>query len=69
MKIRKRKDREAKVDKFQQQLNSPTDEENVKQLEKDYLVKVREKNKKTLIKLGFLERERIAQHIWDLYNQ
>ena len=69
MKIRKRKNKETKVDKFQQQLNTPSNEENIKQLEDGYLSKVKEKNKKTLIKLDYLERERIARHIKDLYLQ
>ncbi len=73
MKIRRRRNKELKIDKFQQQLNVPTDEENRRELEetseKEYLAKVREKNKKTLISINFLERERIARHIKDLYLQ
>ena len=73
MKIRRSKNKQLKIDKFQQQLSAPTNEENKRELEetseKEYLAKVREKNKKTLIRLDFLERERIARHIKDLYNQ
>jgi len=36
--------------------------------EDDFLKKVKAKNKKSLIKLDFLERERIARHLRDLYN-
>jgi len=49
----------------------PTNEENIKELEeineKEYLDKVRKKNKKYLIKMDYLERERIARYIKDLY--
>ena len=52
-------------------LVAPTNEQNQQhvsdELEKDYLKKVRAKNKKNLIKLDFLERERVAKYIFDLY--
>ena len=35
--------------------------------EDEYLTKVRAKNKKKLVKLGNLERERVGKYIQDLY--
>ncbi len=51
--------------------NPISDEQIFKELdeinEKEYLAKIKKKNKKYLIELDYLEKERIAQHISDLY--
>lgn len=60
---------------FEQNLNNPeapvTDEQNIAELneinENEYLKKVKAKNSKQLIKLDYLEKERIASYIKDLY--
>ena len=59
---------------FEQNLNQPENlAPEAKELneinEKEYLAKVKKQNKKYLIKLDYLERERIAKHIKDLYLQ
>jgi len=63
---------------FDNNLNNPNspivpDEEIKREIneanEKEYLAKISKKNKKGLIKLDIIERERIAKHICDLYNQ
>ena len=60
---------------FEQNLSNPQDNlapeaKEINEInEKEYLAKVKKQNKKYLIKLDYLERERIARHIKDLYEQ
>ena len=58
---------------LRQDLNKNPDEEIVNEInqinEKEYLAKIKKKNKKHLIKLDYLERERIGSHIKSLYDK